>query len=205
MNQPDYDAALSYALDRLRNELPPTLLYHDFRHTAEDVLPAAERLAALEGVGGEDLQLLRVSAAYHDVGYIEAYWQHELASLRVAAQTLPDFGLAPQQINRVLGMIVATRLPQSPRDLLEQIMADADLDSLGREDYFEMSERLRQELELRGQPRPLHQWQEVQITFLRQHGYFTEAARQLRQATKDRNLASLEIRLRADGSSSSPL
>jgi uncharacterized protein len=205
MNQPDYDAARSYALNRLRNELPATLLYHDFRHTAEDVLPAAERLAALNAVDGEDLQLLKVAAAYHDVGYIEAYWQHELASLRVAAQTLPDFGLAPAQINRVLGMIVATRLPQSPRDLLEQIMADADLDSLGREDYFEMSERLRQELELRGQPRPLHQWQEAQIAFLKGHTYFTEAARQSRQATKDQIIASLEIKLRANGSESSPL
>ena len=205
MNQPDYDAARSYALTRLQNELSPTLLYHDFRHTAEDVLPAAERLAALQGVDGEDLQLLRVAAAYHDVGYIYAYWQHELASLRVAAQTLPNFGLAPPQIDRVLGLIVTTRLPQSPRDLLEQIMADADLDSLGREDYFELGERLRQELELRGEPRPLHHWQEVQIAFLKQHAYFTEAARQLRQTTQDKNLASLEIKLKADGSGLSPL
>lgn len=205
MNQPDYDAARSYALSRLRNELPRTLLYHDFRHTAGDVLPAAERLAAIHEVEGEDLQLLRVAAAYHDVGYIEAYWQHELTSLRVAAQTLPGFGFASPQIDRVLGLIVATRLPQSPRDLLEQIMSDADLDSLGRKDYFELSERLRQELELRGELRPLHQWQEVQIAFLKQHGYFTEAARQLRQATKDENIASLELKLKANGSGISPL
>jgi len=199
MTQADYDAARAYALTRLRNELPPELVYHDFRHTAQDVLPAAERLAALQAVDGEDLQLLRVAAAYHDLGYIYAYWQHELASLRIAAQTLPDFGLTPPQIERVLGMIVATRLPQSPRDLLEQILADADLDSLGREDFFELSERLRQELEVRGQPRPLHQWHEAQIAFLKQHAYFTEAARQLRQATKEKIIAHLESGSRGDG------
>jgi uncharacterized protein len=153
---------------------------------------AAERLAAISGVDGEELQLLRVAAAYHDLGYIHAYWQHELASLRITAQTLPGFGLGPAQIDTILGMIVATRLPQSPRTLLEQIMADADLDSLGREDYFELSERLRQELELKGQGRPLPQWRAAQIAFLEQHHYFTDAAKQLRDATLQNNLQELQ-------------
>jgi len=199
MDRPGYAAAVNHALERLQRELPPTLLYHDFRHTAGDVLPAAERLAALSGVDGEDLQLLRVAAAYHDLGYIDLYWQHELASLRIAAQTLPEFGLPPTQIDRVLGLIVATRLPQSPRDLLEEILADADLDSLGRDDYFEMSELLRRELELRGQPRPPRQWQEAQVVFLKQHTYFTDAARQLRQPTKDEIITRLEVSLSGDG------
>ena len=76
MSEPNFETAITHALNRLRDELPPTLLYHDARHTAEDVLPAAERLTALSGVTGEELQLLRVATAYHDVGYIYAYWQH---------------------------------------------------------------------------------------------------------------------------------
>ena len=193
MELPQYEAAITHALGRLQAELSPVLLYHDYRHTAEDVMPAAERLAALSGVDGDDLQLLRVAAAYHDLGYIHAYWQHELASLRIAALALPDFGFEPAQIDAVLGMIVSTRLPQSPRTLLEQLLADADLDNLGRDDYFELSEGLRQELELQGQGRPLPQWREAQITFLRQHHYFTDAARKLRGATLQRNLRDLLI------------
>lgn len=191
MDAPQFDAAIRHALTRLEAELPPVLLYHDYHHTAEDVMLAAERLAAISGVDGEELQLLRVAAAYHDLGYIHAYWQHELASLRITAQALPGFGLGPAQIDTILGMIVATRLPQSPRTLLEQIMADADLDSLGREDYFELSERLRQELELKGQGRPLPQWREAQIAFLEQHHYFTDAAKHLRDATLQNNLQEL--------------
>jgi len=198
MSQPDFEAAITYALTRLSQELSPTLLYHSFRHTAEDVLPSAERLAALCGVGGEDLDLLRVATAYHDLGYIHAYWQHELTSLRIASQTLPEYGLTPSEIDRVLGMIVATRLPQSPRDLLEEILADADLDSLGREDYFELSELLRRELELQGQPRPMRQWLEAQIAFLKNHTYFTDAARQLRQPTKEQIITKLEMKLSGD-------
>ena len=199
MTSPDYQAAISHALQRLQDELPPTLLYHDARHTAEDVLPAVERLAALSGVTGEDLQLLRVATAYHDLGYIHAYWQHELASLRIAAQTLPQFGLQPGQIESILGMIVATRMPQSPRNLLEQLLADADLDNLGRPDFIELSSRLREGLELFGQPRPPHQWQEAQLAFLKGHTYFTAAARQLREAGRQENIARLETQLKGDG------
>jgi uncharacterized protein len=192
MRQPQYEAAIKHALRRLRRELSPTLLYHDYEHTAEDVLPAAERLAALSGVGGYDLQLLRVGAAYHDLGYIDAYWQHELASLRMAAQTLPKFGFDAARIDLVLGMIASTRLPQSPRTLLEQILADADLDNLGREDYFQLSERLRQELELQGEKQPPTRWRKAQMEFLTQHRYFTEAATKLRQPTLTRNLRRLQ-------------
>jgi uncharacterized protein len=200
MTEPRYDAALHHALGRLRKELPPGLLYHSYDHTAEDVLPAAERLASLSGVGGEDLQLLRVAAAFHDLGYVNAYWQHELASLRITAQTLPGYGFEPAQIDIILGIIVATRLPQSPRTLLEQIMADADLDSLGRDDYFELSERLREELELQGQGRPLPQWRDAQIAFLGGHHYFTDAARRLRDANLQENLRHLRTNHLRDGS-----
>jgi uncharacterized protein len=193
MTHPQYQAAIGHALERLGKELPPALLYHNYAHTAEDVLPAAERLASLSGVDGEELQVLRVAAAFHDLGYVYAYWQHELTSLRITAQTLPGFGFEPAQIDTILGIIVSTRLPQSPRTLLEQILADADLDSLGRDDYFALSERLREELELQGQGRPIPQWREAQIAFLGQHHYFTDAARQLRDATLQENLRQLRM------------
>jgi hypothetical protein len=37
----DYSGAVAYALNRLRNELPPELVYHNAMHTEGDVLPVA--------------------------------------------------------------------------------------------------------------------------------------------------------------------
>src|SRR5688500_819275 len=37
--QPDYEAALRYALDRLERELSPNLFYHSLQHTRDDVFP----------------------------------------------------------------------------------------------------------------------------------------------------------------------
>ena len=96
-----------------------------------------------------------------------------------------------------MGMIMATRLPQSPRTLLEEIIADADLDVLGRSDFFSRNEALRQELANRGQEIGRKQWAEGQLAFLISHAYFTPAAKMLRDEMKQRHIA--ELRKMLDG------
>ncbi len=152
MSQPDFEAARRYALQRLETELDPRLTYHTIAHTRDDVLPAAERLAAYEGITGEDLLLLRTAALYHDPGFTVGRENHELTSIRIAEHVLPGFGYAPAQIDEVTTIILATRLPQSPRLQLARFLADADLDLLRRTDFFELNHALRTELAAFGQP-----------------------------------------------------
>ena len=40
---------------------------------------------------------------------------------------------------------MATKMPQRPKNLLQQIICDADLDYLGRNDFFILSEKLHKE------------------------------------------------------------
>ena len=77
--QPDFDSARAYALRRLEHELSPALCYHSVVHTRDDVVVAAERLAALEGVDDAALLLLRTAAYFHDLGFLEQRDQHENA------------------------------------------------------------------------------------------------------------------------------
>ncbi len=144
--RPNVDAAIDYALGRLERELSPRLYYHSVKHTRDDVLPAVTRLASVEGIASESLLLLRVAAAYHDIGFIEQYVDHEAIGIRIARTTLPRFGFSAYHVRLVAGMIPATRLPQAPTNLLEALLADADLDSLGRDDFFATSLALRAEL-----------------------------------------------------------
>ena len=176
---PDTEGALRYALSRLERELSPELTYHNLWHTAEDVLPAAQRLAALMGVSPEDARLLEIGAAYHDIGFVVRRQEHERAGAEIAAQVLPGFGFTSEQVAAVQGMILATRLPQSPRTPLEEILADADLDVLGREDSLARSQALRAELASFGAPVAETEWYRRQLKFFREHRYFTSAARSL--------------------------
>lgn len=188
---PQYDAAVQYAIDRLEKELPIELCYHDIRHTVDEVMPAAMKLAQVYDVSTEERALLRVAAAFHDTGFIYNPVGHEVISARIAAQRLPNFGFNNRQIEQVMGIILSTRIPQSPNGLLEEIMADADLDILGREDFFEYNELLRCERLILGNWQSPCEWYEEQVGFLEKHRYFTGAARRLRDPIKNQNLARL--------------
>jgi uncharacterized protein len=187
----NFEGAAQYALERLTRELSPQLFYHSLRHTREDVLPAAERLAELEGVRGAELVLARIAALYHDIGFTIQARDHEALGIRIVGEVLPRFGFNETEIALVQGMIQATKLPQTPQTLLEQIIADADLDVLGRDDFLLRNNHLRQELAALGTPTTDEQWYSGQLKFLQSHRYFTAAARQLRDAQKQHNREAL--------------
>jgi uncharacterized protein len=195
MGEPDFEQARRYALLRLERELPPAMCYHSLEHTRDDVAPAVERLAPLEGVGGEALLLLRTAAYFHDLGLLERREDHEAAGAGLALAVLPGFGYSGAQIGVIGGMIIATRLPQRPATPLEAILADGDLDVLGRPDFLLRNLLLRAELAAFGAPHSDAEWYRSQIAFLRGHRYWTAAARELRERGKAANLRALEARL----------
>ncbi len=178
---------MHYALARMERELPPQRIYHNVAHTRDEVAPAAEHLAALEGVEGEALVLLRTAAWFHDIGFVVNGFDHESIGAWIAGEALPAFGYGPEQIAAVQGMIQATRLPQSPSNLLEQILADADLDLLGCEEFIPRNDDLRTEMATYGQVMSDEDWYTSQIEFIQSHSYFTASARALRADGKARN------------------
>lgn len=192
MNEPDFEQARSYVLIRLERELPPTMCYHSLQHTRDDVAPASERLAQLEGVVGQDLLLLRTAAYFHDLGLIEQRESHEAVSVRLAELVLPGFGYSAEQVAAIAAMIMATRLPQRPASRLAAILADSDLDVLGRQDFVERNHLLRAELATFDAPLSDAAWYRQQIVFLQSHRYWTPMARALRDDGKARNLRALE-------------
>jgi uncharacterized protein len=192
----NFDLAKRYALYRLEQELPSHLLYHGIAHTRDDVVPAVERLAEMEGIQGESLSLLLTAAWFHDLGYVEQARHHELISARISVQILPGFGYSDEQVEIVRWAILATALPQSPQNLHEKILTDADLDVLGRDDFMRSNDSLRRELVFFGQEFTDYEWYTRQLKFLEAHSYFTESARALRDAGQLRNIRILKEKLK---------
>ena len=189
MDTPNLQRARLYAVQCLEQELPAVLTYHCPAHTLQGVVPAIERLAALEGVNGQNLPLLRTAAYYHDLGFVERSDGHEAISARLACEILPRFGYTPAQIEIIRGIILATRYPFEPHTHLESIMVDADLDVLGRDDFWPRNHALRIEREaLAGQRSTDKEWYSSQLAFMHAHRYFTASARTLRQALKQRHV-----------------
>lgn len=191
----DWKQVQMYVTRRLSADLPPDLYYHNLAHTLDDVLPAAERLAAIASLSSEDTLLLRTAALYHDLGYLVRYHENEIIATSIATETLPRFGYTPIQIDRINAMILATHMPQSPHSQLEALLCDADLDSLGREDFFEVNRRLHKEIMAHENPVSQEIWAAEQLKFLTQHSYFTAAAHALRDAGKQWNIQLLSEQL----------
>ena len=190
----DFEGAKHFITEKLRTELSAELSYHNIRHVL-DVYEIADKLAGMEGIAGEDRNLLLTAVLFHDSGFLRSKNDHETASCEIATQNLPAFGYEPKQIDRILGMIRATRLPQTPHNLMEEIICDADLDYLGRDDFWTIGTTLFEELKRSGVVSSLAEWDHQQIAFLEKHSYFTKSANATRKATKEAHLAELKTRV----------
>jgi ligand-binding sensor domain-containing protein/class 3 adenylate cyclase/predicted metal-dependent HD superfamily phosphohydrolase len=190
----NYYKAERHIMKVLEKGLSEKLHYHSIQHT-RDVVKAVERIALSEGVTDEGLFLLKSAATYHDAGFVEQYDKNEPVGARLAQEILPKYGYTEQHIATIKDLIFVTQIPHNPKNKLEEIMCDADLDYLGRDDFHEIADKLRKELREHGKISSDRKWDEIQVVFLEQHHYFTETSIKTRQDKKNKNLKEVKERL----------
>ena len=187
----DFEGAKEYILEKLKNELNPDLKYHSISHTI-DVYNSATVLANMESVNGRNFILLQTAALYHDSGLLIKYKGHEDISVLIAREILPKYGYKEDDIVIISRMIMSTKIPQSPQSHLDKILSDADLDYMGRDDFFMNAMRLKHEWMDNGIVTTLREWFIIQKDFLQKHNYFTAAAKNLRQEKKMIHLSQIK-------------
>jgi hypothetical protein len=170
-------------LDKLEMDLPGYLFYHNVKHTV-DVVTEVELIGWAEACSDEEILLLKTAALFHDAGHIVAYDNHEFYGTQIAKEMLPGFNYTPDQIERICSIIMSTKLPPKPTNLLENIICDSDLDYLGRSDFIPVSNTLYEELKAQNKMGSLNDWNKIQVKFISGHQYFTKTARSLREVNK---------------------
>lgn len=193
----NYYKAERHIMQLLERHLSKDLYYHSIDHT-KDVVKAVERIALLENVTDEGLFLLKSAATYHDAGFIEQYEKNEPIGARLADEILPKYGYTEKHINTIKELIYVTMIPHKPKNQLEEIICDADLDYLGRDDFHEISDKLKKELMEHGKIGSDKEWDEIQVKFLKSHKYFTKTAIETRKKKKKANLKEVQERLKRD-------
>lgn len=168
----------------LTTGLSKNLVYHNIHHTI-DVTEQCLIIAKEEGITDLNALLeLEIAALYHDTGFIDTYNGHEARGCEIAREQLPAFGISEKSIDVICGLIMATKVPQNPLDHLQQIICDADLDYLGRDDFYETGNNLRIELIACNLITDQHDWEERQLNFLTAHQYFTKTSVKKREPKK---------------------
>jgi len=180
-------------LEKLAKELSTDLYYHSVSHT-RDVIDMCAAGADRVGLNGDDKVLLMSAAVLHDSGFINSTKEHEVEGVNIAKKMLPKFGYSADQINRISDMVMATKIPQSPQNELDRLICDADLDYLGREDFYTIGDNLFLELKARSILETEEQWDALQIKFLSSHTFHTEWSIRVREPVKQKYLEELKMK-----------
>jgi HD superfamily phosphodiesterase len=185
---------MNFVRELINNSIAASYPYHNFNHTLY-VYEKAVEIAQHEKCGASDLRLLKAAALWHDTGYINIYYGHEEESCVLAQKHLPEFGFTKDEIYVIDGMIMATKIPQTPHNHLEQIIADADLEYLGTDIAETEAHLLFEELKILNPYLHEELWNRTQIFFLEHHQFFTGYCRQNKEPAKCAYLNGLKLKL----------
>ena len=192
LNKSLISAAEQYVVNFFSQKIGKEFTFHSFNHTREVVLHT-ELIAGNYELSEEDHTALLLAAWFHDTGYSAGLKKHhEEESQKIATEFLRKYNAPQPLIDKVNGCIIATRMPQSPSNLIEQIICDADLFHLGTKDFKERNKLLRQEINtLEEEKIGKKEWVNLNIEFLGRHRYFTDYAREMLEPVKRAHLADL--------------
>ena len=186
-----------FILSKLEDGLPDSLYYHNVKHTI-DVVTEVELIGRSEGVSDEEMLILKTAALFHDSGHLINYDTHEEESTKLAKKILPEYQYSAEQIERICRLILATQMPPEPKNLLEEIMCDADLDYLGRADFVPVSINLYKEYHERKKIDSILEWNQMQLEFIKSHHYFTKTAQKLREVNKKKQLQNIQDEIKKE-------
>lgn len=196
--------ALNVHVKELLTGLSPYLLFHNPDHPMEDVYPVSVVIANGEELSAEQMFLSAAAGMLHDIGFLKGYWKNEKIGALMAGEILSKFKFTPRQVEYVQGAIRATEIPQKPKNIIEQVVGDADLGNFGRRTYFWWevdalwNERIMFYDQIPADQRPspdkltdkLAYYEGVE-RFVREHDYHTKTAKKMFDEGKEQNLAKL--------------
>ena len=153
------------------------------------------------GLDEEEVEILIIAAWFHDMGYTKGHENHEMESCKMAKKFLIERGYTEEKLKRVIGCIMATQMPQNPKNRLERVLCDADLMHLADDNYFDKADLLHKELEsIKLCSISENEWLEMNQEFLSNHCFFTDYAKHNYESGVKKNLKKIRVILHCSAS-----
>ncbi len=174
--------------DLFSKKLSSNFYYHDWHHTIS-VKEWAIKIGEARNLNESDLEVLTLAALFHDTGFTHCYQGHENKSLHIAQDFFKTQNYPADQLKKILSCIEVTKITANPTTELERIMKDADLHSIGTNDFFKNSQNLRKEWkDLCDTSYSNLEWFQNDLDFWEAHSYFTPEAQTLLNKKKKKNI-----------------
>lgn len=172
-----------------------TFIYHNLEHT-ESVVKAASQISNHYQLNEKDFFIVTSAAWFHDSGYFSDSTNHEAKGAELATAFLRNNFIDEETVQAVVNCILATKIPQTPKNQLEQIVCDADLFHLGTDDFDEKNKLMRKETEAKkGVKISKDEWRKGTILLFEMHHYFTDYCQLLLNDKKMETLAKLRAKV----------
>jgi hypothetical protein len=185
----------NYISALLAEKSTSSIIYHDFNH-ALLVKEYAETIGEQSGLTADEMNILRISALFHDAGYVKSFKKHNEESIAIASAFLAEHKADQQTIDQVSEIIRATKLPQSPQDKIAEVLCDADLMYIASENGIEQFDLLYAERALSKPGTGKRKaFEKGYIDFFAAHNYFTEFGKTILQPKKEAAIKRLSERL----------
>ena len=167
--------------------------YHQYDHALE-VMSRAIYLWGKEWLNNEEIEMLALAGIFHDTGFIIQYDKNEPLGAKIAHNFLKSVLYPIEKIDIIEQLILATDPDYlNPKNIMEQVIKDADLDNLGTEKFFDKWERLKQEIEtIKNIKIKDPNWHHSSIDLLKAHTYYTNTQKTERSEWKEKNKSMLQ-------------
>lgn len=177
-------------------QLIPEVCYHNLDHTLS-IVSKVKEIGAYYKLDKSELDDLFFSGWLHDVGY----WKgvalgHEKRGAEFAKEFLKSYDVSNSRIEIICQAILATKVPQNPKNLMESIICDADLYHLSSDQFYAQTILLKKENEqLNGESLDLLDWLRSSEKFMENHQYHTTYAVKFFRPGKIENLKFLRSKI----------
>lgn len=173
--------------------------YHSYEH-AIDVMTRAIYLAKKEWLNEEDIEILAISALFHDTWFIIQYDKNEPIWAKIAKNYLKSILYPDEKIELIENIILATSPNyKTPKNYYEEIIKDADMDNLWRDDFLEKNHNLKKEIEIIKKIKINDpEWKHASVELLKEYKYKTISQKYERDIKKVENLKKMIIELEED-------
>ncbi len=169
--------------------------YHNLQHT-EQVVENAVRIANHYQLADEEFFIVVAASWFHDLGYLFDCSKHEDCGEGIARAFLTEKQVDQKVIDQVSGCILATKMPQNPVGLLQQIVCDADLYHLGSDNFKQRNKLMRKEAQAFCNTEiDRNVWRAKTIALFKNHHYHTDFCQKILNDKKAQNLAEMENKL----------
>jgi len=180
-----------FVFQTFETEVSSKLYFHNNRHTME-VYSLVELLGRAEGISEEELLMVRTAALMSDTGFLSDYNNHSVKSVEFAKENLSRFKYSENQIQQVIQLLQSNEKVNSNSPLAEKIMADAQTVYFGRVDFTLLAENFYKELSEMQLISSREAFINKMSKTLREHQYFTESAKRLKEIAIEEQLEQLK-------------